>query len=370
MSRELRNKLHNGKAHNPNHERSILLFNIIILCLITLAAIGTAAFFYLRMQTANAAMHDMNSRLHGTDGQVKSLYTQEELDSLLENERILSEEAGERDVKTIIQSALASGRTTLSMLRELFPEDVVVSNEGRYYFYPVSTEIAQNTFAEGDYSLDPDGLLTYQGEDVNISLTQGIQVSAESGEIDWNAVAEDHVDYVMIYAGGRNSDGELAEDEAFAENLKGARKAGLTVGVYYSLMATTTEEAQEDAEWLIDLLEPYEEDITGYVAVMIRTPEEGDRTRGVSRTIWTDNLLIVSNTIKLAGYQPMLFSNLTATMMQTEPGAIADLARWVSNVGSDLYYPYTFTMWRYSTGSVVDGIGVPVARSAMLTQPD
>lgn len=370
VSRESGFKLNNGKSRNPNRERSILLLNIIILCLITLAAIGVAAFFYFRMQTANAALHEMNDRLYGSDTREKDLYTTEELAAQREDARIIGEETGEREVKTTIQSALASGRSTLSMLRELFPEDVVVSNNGRYYFYPVSDDIAANPFEEGDYALDENGLLTYQGDNVNVSLTQGIQVSADSGEIDWDAVAEDHIAFVYIYVGGRDSNGELIEDAAFAENIKGAKAAGLSVGIYYSLLATTTQEAQEDAEWLIDILEPYAEDIDGYAAILIRTPDENTRTASVSRAVWSENLATVSNTLKLAGYQPMLFGNLTSMMMQIEPYAMADLARWVSYVGTDLYFPYTFTMWRYSSESIVDGIEEPVARSVQIKLPD
>lgn len=370
VSRDRGSQLNKGRTRNPNHERTVLLLNIVILCLVALVAIGVAAFFYFRMQTANVALREMNDRLNGANGQDKSLYTQEELDTCVENERIIGEETGERDVKTIIQSALASGRTTLSMLRELFPEDVVVSNQGRYYFYPVADEIPENTFQEDDFAIDGRGLLAYQGDNIDVTVTQGIQVSAESGDIDWNAVAEDHVSYAMIYVGGRDSSGELTADTALRKNIKGARAAGLSVGIYYSLKARTTEEAQEDAEWLVDLLEPFADDIDSYAAIMIRTPDEGDRTQAISRTLWTDNILIVSNTLKLAGYQPMLFGNLTAMMMQTEPKAIADIARWVSNIGSDLYYPYTFNMWRYSAESTVDGIDEPVSRSVLVTIPD
>lgn len=367
MNRESGNKLHRGRTRNPNRDRSILLFNIIILCLVTLVAIAAAAFFYLEMQSARVNVREMNDRLSGANGFTKTLYTQEEVDALLENERIISEETGERDVKTTIQSALASGRTTLSMLRELFPEDIVVSDQGRYYFYPVSQEIPENTFSSGDFTLNEDGLLTYTGEDAGVTLMQGIQVSAASGEIDWEAVAADHVDYAMIYVGGRDSEGELTEDEAFADNIEGAREAGLSVGIYYTLMARTTDEAQEDAEWLMDVLEPYAEEIDGYVAVSIAVPDEGARTASVSRTVWSDNILIVCNTLRLAGYQPMLFGNLTAVMMQTEPGAIADIARGVSNIGTDLYYPYTFDLWRYSSDAVVDGIEETVSRSVRVT---
>lgn len=360
------NKVSNKRTRNPNKERSILLFNIIILCVITLTAIAVAAFFYFRMQTAETMLREMNDRLSGSNGMDKTLYTAEELEAQREDARIAGEESGEHEIKMTIQSSLASGNTTLTMLRQLFPEDIVVSNQGKYYFYPISQEIPHNSFQKEDFALDDEGLLTYHGMDPDITLEQGIQVSAEDGVIDWMAVAKDHVDYAMIYVGGRDANGELTEDASFTRNIRGARNAGLSIGVYYSLTAATKEEAQEDAEWLVDILAPYEDQIDSYAAVLIRVSESKDRTSGLGRSGWTENIRIVTNTLKLAGYQPILFGNLTAMMMLTEPEAANDLARWISNIGTDLYFPYTFDMWRYASESRVDGIEEPVARSVRL----
>lgn len=366
MSRLTNTKRNIASRRNPNHERSMLLLNIIILCIITLTAIGIAAFFYLRMQSAEVRLRDMNSRLNGTDGQEKTLFTAEELAAQREDARISGEESGENGIKTLIQTSYESGKSTLTMLRQLFPENIVVSNQGRFYFYPVLQELPQNTFSSSDFGLDENGLLSYLGSDPAITLTHGIQVSADSGMIDWTAVAADHVDYAMIYIGGRDADGVLTEDDAFARNVSGAHNVGLSVGLYYTMSAATTKEAQEDAEWLIDALEAYAADIDGYAAILVRVPEAGDRMSGVSREIWTGNLKIVSNTLKLAGYRPMLFGNLTAMQMQIEPEIAADLAIWVSNIGTDLYFPYAFDMWRYSSESTVDGIEKSVARSVWL----
>ena len=63
-----------------------------------------------------------------------------------------------------IQSSFESGKSTISMLRDLFPGDLVVMWEGRYYFYPVNRSLAENIFDESDFSLGEHGFMEYKGE--------------------------------------------------------------------------------------------------------------------------------------------------------------------------------------------------------------
>lgn len=361
------NNTNNKRWDNPNRDRSLLLINIIILSMITLAAVAATAFFYLSLRRSEATLQTYIDRLNGQNGVEKSLYTQEELDARREDARIAGENTGENNIKQQIQGKLGSGKTTLSMLRDLFPEDIVVASGGRYYFSPVQNSLGLNDYAEGDFKIDQDGLLVYQGSDDSVHLTQGIHVTADTGRIQWGRVAQDHVDYVMIYIGGRDADGEFQEDDRWEENLKAAHEAGLTVGVYYSLSIVSEQEAQEDADHLVELLEPYADMIDGYAAISIRIPEDGDRTEGVSRATRTGSLLLLCDTLELAGYRPMIYESLTSMTILTENDQLVDVARWIANDGADLYFPYTFTMWRYTTEATVDGINGSVARDVLIT---
>ncbi|MDB5529473.1 MAG: glycoside hydrolase family 25 [Devosia sp.] len=58
---------------------------------------------------------------------------------------------------------------------------------------------------------------------------RGIDVSHHQGAIDWPLVAADDVSFVIIKA----TEGGDYVDERFAENLRDARAAGLTVGAYH-----------------------------------------------------------------------------------------------------------------------------------------
>lgn len=362
------NNSNNNHKDNPNHERTVLLINIIVMSLITLAAVAVAMLFYLMLRRSEATLDTYTSRLNGENGVTKSLYTQEELDEAVTSAQHAGENDGAKDIKQQIMAQLGSGNTTLSMLRDLFPEDIVVGNSGRYYFYPVQNTLGLNDYGEGDFLINQDGLLVYQGTDAGVQLEQAIHVTADAGRIDWEDVAADHVDAAMIYIGGRDAEGEFQEDERWEYNLKGAHEAGLKVGIYYSLSIVSEEEAQEDVDHLIELLEPYDEMINGYAAISIRIPESGDRTASVTRATRTGSLRLICDALQLAGYQPMIYESLTSMMLLTETEQLTDVARWISNDGAELYFPYTFTMWRYTTEGSVNGIKGNVARDVILTK--
>lgn len=354
---------------NPNKERSLLLANIIFLCVITLAAIAAAAFFYLEMRSSREMLEEMNNRLSGQNGQDKTLFTDEELYAQREDARIEGEMTREQEIREQIKESLTTGSSTLATLRQLYSDEIVISSRGRYYFYEVQEDIAQNSFGPDDFIIDRDGILRYQGEAPVGTVEQGIQISARNEDIDWETLAGDQADYVMIDAGGRDADGELTENPYLGDQLQAAGKAGLSVGVTYSLRAVSKEEAQEDAEWLTDLLEPYMDIIDGYVAVAIRMPEDGDRTLRVDSDLWTENIKIVCNTLKLAGYQPVLEESATAMMTLTQPEELKDIARCAVSDGAELYFPYSFVMWRYDTSATVEGVSGTVSRSIRIDRP-
>lgn len=353
--------------HNPNRERTALLVNVIVLCMITLAAAAMTAFFYMRMRRSDAEIQLMNDRLYGTASQEKDLYTKGELESRQENARIAGETTGEENIRESLRTALEDGSSTISALRQIYPDDIVVASEGRYYFYPRSSEIEENPFHDGDWSLDADGILTYQGDDANVQTLQGITVTDRAEEIDWEAVAADHVDYVMIDLGGRGENGHFEQSAWWEEYLSEARNAGLTVGICYELNVTDAEEAEEDAAYLAQILEPYVDEIDGYAAVMIHMPGEEDRTRELDKESRTAAIKAIADTLQKAGLQPILYESVTAMMLLTDPEQTLGIARWVAQEGAELYFPYTLTMWQYAASAEVDGISGTVARSVWIT---
>ena len=83
----------------------------------------------------------------------------------------------------------------------------------------------------------------------------GIDVSKWQGNIDFNKVKKAGASFVMIRIGSkREVNGKITIDEYFLNNIKNAKEAGLNVGVYLYSVATTKEEAIDEADWVIETL--------------------------------------------------------------------------------------------------------------------
>ena len=91
------------------------------------------------------------------------------------------------------------------------------------------------------------GKMVYYDGNKKISRL-GISLSEENGDVDFAAVKESGVDFVMLKAGARGYEsGLLTADEKFTVNAEAALEAGLKIGVYFCSQAVTVEEAVQEA---------------------------------------------------------------------------------------------------------------------------
>ena len=74
-------------------------------------------------------------------------------------------------------------------------------------------------------------------------MKKGIDVSENNGVVDWQAVADAGIEFVMV----RSSYGKTGVDGNFAANVAGAHEVGLKVGAYHYSYALTAEDAQIEA---------------------------------------------------------------------------------------------------------------------------
>lgn len=73
------------------------------------------------------------------------------------------------------------------------------------------------------------GLVHVNGLAAGKYPVKGIDVSHYQGDIDWQAVAGQEIDFAYIKA----TEGSSHVDERFAENIAGAREAGMSAGAYH-----------------------------------------------------------------------------------------------------------------------------------------
>lgn len=74
-------------------------------------------------------------------------------------------------------------------------------------------------------------------------MLKGIDVSEHNGIIDWQAVVDAGIQFVMV----RCSMGKNLQDDMFLQNVTGAKAVGLQVGAYHYSYALTVEDAIQEA---------------------------------------------------------------------------------------------------------------------------
>ena len=218
-----------------------------------------------------------------------------------------------------------------------------------------------NTLAAADFYTPDDGkLVNYTGDAV--IAQQGVDVSYFQGEIDWEAVKADGIDFAMIRAGYRGyTDGFINMDQNFAQNAQGALDAGLEIGLYFFSQATTENEAVEEARWLLEAAKKYE--VTLPLMFDWETIGEASaRTDGVLGSQMTAFAQAFCSEIRAAGYTPGVYFNRWQGCYDYDLGKLSGAELWLTadDVADDWYYAHTF--WQYTYTGSVDGIEGDVDR--------
>ncbi len=207
----------------------------------------------------------------------------------------------------------------------------------------------QQAFSPGE-----DGRMQYAGEDY--VLRHGIDVSEFNGEVDWEKVKADGYDFVFIRLGYRGyGEGDMYEDAYFAQNLAGAKAAGMDVGVYFFAQAVSEEEAEEEARYVLDMLQGTELQMPViYDVEPIRTDDA--RTDDVTGQQFTKNTAAFCRVIEENGYRAGYYANLKWEVFMLNMNDLKDYVVWYAGYAERPLTAYDFSIWQYSDQGDVDGI--------------
>lgn len=202
------------------------------------------------------------------------------------------------------------------------------------------------------------------------NMTFGIDVARYQGTIDWQQVAGSGIDFAIVRVGYRGmADGALTEDPNGRYNLQEAAKAGIPLGAYFFSTAVTVEEAEEEADWVAEILAGYP--ITypvAYDCEGFRQPESRQYTMSAEER--TDVALAFLERLKTLGYEGMFYAskNDLESSSGWETSRIeGNYKIWVAQYPSTPYpdtpgssYSGEHQMWQYATDGVIAGINQPV----------
>ena len=222
--------------------------------------------------------------------------------------------------------------------------------DGHVYFFDKNGNYVtgEQVIQGAKYTFGSDGKMSSN------SGTMGIDVSKHNGSIDWSAVKNSGVSYVIIRCGYRGySTGVLIEDPKFRSNIKGAKAAGLKVGVYVFSQAVNEVEAVEEASMAVSLASGYGLDYP----IFIDVEGSGGRGDGVSRDMRTAVCKAFCATVQNSGYSAGIYANKTWFNEKINTGSLTGYKIWLAQYASAPTYTATrYDMWQYSSKGRVSGI--------------
>ncbi|MDE7261483.1 MAG: glycoside hydrolase family 25 protein [Oscillospiraceae bacterium] len=211
-----------------------------------------------------------------------------------------------------------------------------------------------NPYDKDAFGLDEKGRVTYELD--GRRARAGIDVSTHQKDIDWQAVAADGIDFAILRLGHRGyTEGGLFLDQTFEQNLQGALDAGVEVGVYFFSQAVTPEEAEEEADYILEVLDG--QDLAFPVAFDWESiPGDEARTDGLSGDMMTRCAAAFCKRIADAGYRPAVYFNQTQGYLHYDLRDLTEYDLWLAEYDTAPDFYYHFDLWQYSHTGRVDGI--------------
>jgi len=183
-----------------------------------------------------------------------------------------------------------------------------------------------------------------------------IDVSTHQGDINWNKVKADGVDYAFIRIGFRYGvKATIAVDDKFHQNIQRAQAAGVKVGVYFYSQAINNTEAREEANFVLSELQGYTLDLP--IAFDIEGGESPSfRAYNLGVQTATNICKTFMDTVKNAGHDVMLYTYAKYATEHLDLSQLQQYDLWMAQYYRVPFFPYNFQIWQYTGSGRVDGI--------------
>ena len=240
----------------------------------------------------------------------------------------------------------------------------VYSMLGKYNGLGIQKPIGENPYSIENFS-EINGEVFY--EDDMYKGETVIDVSTYQRNVDFEKVKADGVSGVMIRLGYRGTEkGELCLDDRFRENIDKAVKADIKTGVYFFSQAVSTEEAIEEARFVIRNIRGKGVELP--VAFDMEPVAGADRIKGLTKREKTEIADAFCQVIKRNGYEPVVYGNPTWLNNHIDMEYLTDYGVWLAHYTYFTDFNSRYCMWQYTDSGQVNGIEGNVDLNIYLTE--
>jgi len=195
----------------------------------------------------------------------------------------------------------------------------------------------------GNNTVTDDFYKYFGGEDM-----KGIDVSVHNGNIDWNKVKADGIEFAILRAGfGRL---EKQKDEKFEQNYAGAKAAGIPVGAYWYSYAMDEDEARLEADVFLSVIRGKQFEMPVYFDL------EEKKQFDLGKEKVSAIMRAFLEKVEKAGYFVGLYGSASSLTTHTADDIKSHYTIWLAHWVDKTNYSGVYGIWQYSEKGHVDGI--------------
>ncbi len=218
-------------------------------------------------------------------------------------------------------------------------------------------QIPVNSYQLENFQLE-DGFMAYYDKEGNKISRLGVDMSYHQQMVDWEELKNSKAEFVMLRCGYRGyTEGGLIVDEKFKEYAQAANDAGIPLGVYFFTQAITEEEAVEEAEFVISLIEDYEISYpVAFDTEFVSDSEARTRSADITDEMRSRMCIAFCERIREAGYYPIIYAGENWMRRDLNLDMLQEYDFWAPQYLEENDFMYDFTIWQYTEAGFIPGI--------------
>lgn len=193
-------------------------------------------------------------------------------------------------------------------------------------------------------------------------MQNGIDVSYCQAGFDFQQAAAEGKTFCVVRIGRTTGYGTQELDDYFITHINAAKAAGMDLGIYFYSLATTTQEAEQEAKWLLDMMQTYLHGVELKAGIWLDVEEEQQKALGPDAL--ASVIMAWMNTMNGADVYAGLYASYDTLTNYINTDAIpVYVPFWVANYDDTNWYKAEHperrvTMWQYSDSGNIGGMPV------------
>ena len=215
------------------------------------------------------------------------------------------------------------------------------------------------------------GVVSGSGSAASSKYLHMIDISVFQGDINFSKVKADGVGAIIIRAGY----GKGNIDSKFYQNIKGAKAAGIPVGIYWFSYAYTKQMAVNEAKYVLNAVKGYKLNLPIYFDWEYDSMDKARAAMGkkaFNKVKWRDRITEMTaafcDTITKNGYRAGYYFNLAYLNSYYNPSRLTKYSTWyaywgTNKPGSNVWKhadkmdtPVKYDLWQFTSRGKISGI--------------